>query len=124
MKAVIRCVGCELDLMTLERASFHELAYSLQGLIIASHATDPHRACELEFRIDAFGGAGDELRVECLHPRCQMIETPMVTSCPAELVGAIVIIFHTAHEGHRLRMSYGGQTWESPMPQQQERKAS
>ena len=102
--------------MRLDAASLGELGPLLASLIIACHATMPHCPHELLARFDGQLDAHElehELVIRCLHPGCSDAETTR-THCPRELVAALTILHHTAHEGHPLELRYGNRTWRSP----------
>lgn len=59
--------------------------------------------------------ASETLKVRCLYPSCASRQIAMEEAfCPPYLVSALVILFHAAHEGHPLEMTYEGKTWRSP----------
>ena len=79
-------------------------------LLLAAHAAPPHVGPhKLEVRIDGAVPAAapglKELRVRCL--QCQAPELVQQVEHPG-LVSAVVVAFHTSHEGHALEIHYDG----------------
>lgn len=72
-----------------------------------THAVQPH--CHHAITVWPMAEAGDQLLVTC--DKCKKTLRSDVTP---ELVPAAVLVFHSAHEGHPLRVEYRGQVWRSP----------
>lgn len=119
LKAIIECVDCKKRLNQVKADTYEQLCFALQPVIIATHATQPHVEHELSFRIVGSPELPklkeDELFIRCLFPKCRKAKTTMQTRVPLELVGAATLVFHTAHEGHPLELTYAGRTWRSPV---------
>jgi len=114
--AKVRCAVCGYALATKQYPSLREMLYGSQGLVVSCHATEPHCQHQLELSFDPPQAlVGGELIIECLHSGCRS-KDPWRTKAPLELVGALTLLFHTAHEGHSLKLSYAGQTWQTPRP--------
>lgn len=110
MKATVECVDCAAvlaELSTLEQTE----AGLIESLVAASHATRPHCSHKLRLRLSEVTGIERELSIQCL--TCK--GPPWITTVPIELVGALTLVFHTAHEGHPLQLTYDGRSWSSPI---------
>lgn len=107
MKATIRCRTCNTELSAIMASTPADLHALLESHLVQAHAA--HTSCEIECVVD-IDAPGRELVIECL--QCGNVRTG--ADIPPYLVGAYVISFHTAHEGHRLRINYGDRVWESP----------
>ena len=110
------CAGKEL--MRTVADSYREMCFAVEAMLIAAHAGGGHCQHNLSLKIEG-EPAGVEKRtlsIECLHVQCNKRRAHGATlvDVPIELVGANVIIFHAAHEGHKLKITYGDRVWESP----------
>lgn len=118
LKAVLDCVPCKKRLSEAKADTYEELCYALQPLIVAAHATEAHIQHEITFRLVGTSEIPeldtDELFIRCLAPNCRRTKVTMRTRAPLPLVGALTLVFHTAHEGHPLELTYRGRTWRSP----------
>lgn len=106
----VRCVECDRVI-----ARTHE-PMGLFSLLIACHATVPHTSHTFEV-VSSMPYAGPKypLVIECLHPRCPVATGRMIELVPIELVGPLTLVFHSSHEGHRIRVNYGDEyEWMSP----------
>lgn len=116
MKATIFCEDCQGNELAVTRtieAPLKELGPILSALLVAWHATPPHcpHKMAISFEVPL---EGRELTVRCLKPGCENAPIETTTRVPIELVSAIVIAHHAAHEAHPLEFSYDGRTWRSP----------
>lgn len=78
------------------------------------HAQDGSR--ELHLRpVDPaeIPGREEVLKVRCRQQGCKGVGV-FETSCAPFMVGALVLGFHSAHEGHPLEITYGDRTWVPP----------
>jgi hypothetical protein len=109
----VRCKDC--DEMLLESDGSRVMS----GALLV-HAAQPHCGCELEIEHDFdMNAQAEPLSVECLNPKCQRGQgSKMEIMAPPWLIDAYTLIFHTAHEGHRMRVTYAGLTLESPKVRQ------
>ena len=106
----VRCVECDRII-----ASTGEVM-GLFSLLIACHATYPHTSHTFELVSEMpYVGPKHPLVIECLHPKCPVTTGRMIELVPIELVGALTLVFHSSHEGHRIRVTYGDDyDWQSP----------
>ena len=122
IKAIVRCTVCankrlaEVETQTIEAM----LLFKLPSLLIACHAATPHCPHELSFEFEGvpikLKSEEKALTLKCLFPSCAKANTIMETSCPKEMVTALTICFHSAHEGHPMEIVYDGRAWRSPLP--------
>lgn len=112
MKAVITC-SCGKATKEVEADTLANLGEAIMSQVVAMHATSPHEVHGMSVDVDHGGKVERELVLKCIRDRCDR-EREMRVMVPWELVGAMTLLFHTAHEGHRLEMSYDGRTWTSP----------
>lgn len=113
MRATVTCT-CGKVAQTVEATTLADLGQVLTSLLVAVHATSPHEVHGLSFEIDHGNFVIEhELVLQCLRKGCDR-DREMRVMVPYVLVGAMTLVFHTAHEGHRLAMSYDGRSWESP----------
>jgi hypothetical protein len=119
LTATVHCDRCNIDLESVSADSWPELAHLLGGLLVTQHAAIPHtsHALSMQYTGEPVGSTVRRpLIVECLHEHCGAPKRSAWDAVPVELVGAYVICFHTAHEGHRLRVRYGAREFGSPPP--------
>lgn len=113
MKAVVRCEVCDEEIAVVGAPTYRDLCFALQAALVSAHAE--HTLHRLSFRIDDSDGKGDTLHIACTAEGCRHpMREQTWHGVPIELVGAYVLTFHTAHEGHPLRVTYGGREWASP----------
>ena len=96
--------------------NWRELCFKMESLIVAAHAAAPKST--LKFHIDGHQALVNSktLHIECLNDSCVKASAPQLDeNVPLELVGAMTLVFHTAHEGHRLSVVYDGVKWQSPL---------
>lgn len=111
--ATIECIECREALAALPSLSRSELCGVIESLVAACHAARPHCSHALRLAIDNTQGVERELTIRCKAKNCARAPA-LVTTCPVELVGALTLVFHTAHEGHPIELTYDGRTWSSP----------
>ena len=111
MRAVVRCLDCDLDTGVIE-AERTDIGYVLVPSLLSTHAAMPHCPHRLAFlfRDDAATAAA---QFECLEVGCKAQRAATYAVAPP-FVGAAAIAFHASHEGHRFRMTYGAIVLESP----------
>ncbi len=80
------------------------------GALVGCHAM--HSSCTLAVRFDA-PPAADRPR-EDMTVTCMGCKVTVKHHVPIELVGALVLVFHTGHEGHHLHLTYGDESWTTP----------
>jgi len=118
MKFVVYCLDCDKEINELEDYDFMSLAQKGASMIIGCHASKEHCSHSLKFTIHGpkmQDKNKKRLKIECLHNNCIRKKDKFIeTDVPIELVSAITIAFHSSHEGHRLKLTYDGETWESP----------
>ena len=131
IRATVRCTRCAVDLLVVDAPSWPQLAHELATATLLCHAAQPHTSHNMDVVFeDGFAywtdfsdvgipGLYEELIVECLYEHCGHKQRLQAFGrVPLELVNAHVMVFHTAHEGHRMRVFYGPRAWESPAPQE------
>jgi hypothetical protein len=112
--AQIACLKCQAVLGEVSSDRVEDLAALTASLAVACHAAQPHTNHALSLTTPTREHAIErELSIRCLAPGCKE-SPPLVTTCPIELVAAITIVFHAAHEGHSLELRYGDRMWSSP----------
>ena len=112
MRATIRC-SCGKATQDVDTPSLADLGEMVSAVMVGMHATSPHEVHGMEVEVDHGPGPQHELVIQCLRKGCER-EREMRVTVPYVLVGAMTLVFHTAHEGHRLALSYDGRHWESP----------
>lgn len=106
-KLVCECGRAE---MVVEADTLADLGPMLTSAVVAFHAGPPH--CPHTIAIEMEEMAGDkEFYIRCL--RCEGVRE-MKTMAPKEMIGALTLLFHTAHEGHGIEIVYDGKKWRSP----------
>jgi hypothetical protein len=82
-----------------------------EALLVASHASKPHCSHKLDLLVDGINivklTGVVQLSVKCLGPGCKTKPAREVRTRP-EYVGALVIAYHTDHEGHPLEVAVDG----------------
>lgn len=111
MHATITC-SCGLT-SEVEAPDLEALGVAISAATLAIHVTSPHEVHGVSVDIDSRASTEHELVLQCLRDGCERTRE-MRVMVPYSLVGALTLVFHTSHEGHRLLMSYDGKTWESP----------
>lgn len=118
--ASVRCEHCARVVLKASADTWRELAYAMQTLLLATHATRPHTEHRLTFKIEgeALSEEGEPLteqpyRIECLDKTCKR-EKVSAGTAPIELMGALALAHHTSHEGHAIKLTWGSRTWTSP----------
>jgi hypothetical protein len=113
MKATLIC-SCGKVTTEVEAPTLADLGQVIAGTLVTIHATSPHEVHAMTFHVeDTPPMVERELVLQCLRKGCER-EREMKVMVPYVLVGAMTLVFHTAHEGHRMSLSYDGKTWESP----------
>lgn len=99
-------------------STYKELAFGIQALLVGCHAVVPHCNHQLDLRITGEPESErHELVIACEATACRLKKIKATHHVPIELVGAMVLIFHTGHEGHPLRVWYAGEEWATqPVP--------
>lgn len=114
LRATVFCFDCEAELTTVEAGSARELGVLLASTVLCAHSTTAHRkhqvTVEQEGEAPSAPGTVRSLKIECLAGD----EAVWETACPLELVPALALVFHTGHEGHRMRLTYDGRAWSTP----------
>jgi hypothetical protein len=119
IRATIRCDRCNTELLAFEAKSWSQLAYNLAAALVTTHSTIPHTSHPMSFAVDGEITGGEweaDLEIECMHEACGSERHRLWRDVPLELVGAYTLVFHTAHEGHRIRVRHGTVSFESPPP--------
>jgi len=118
LSAKIVCTECDMVLAETQAKSYRELCFSLPPMFFACHAAAPHHHHTLDFFINGEKPKqeGKVMVIQCLYKSCRKAKTTMTTTVPIELVGLIAMIFHSAHEGHSVKVMWGDQEWVSPVP--------
>jgi len=95
--------------------SWYELTREMESLIVAAHAALPKS--KLKFQLDGEPefDQSKHFKARCLHPSCDRAKVQLEDKIPIELVGMMTLIFHTAHEGHPMEVTFDGRTWRSPV---------
>jgi hypothetical protein len=113
-RVIVTCVVCQKTLVEETCISYREAAYLLQGFVLKGHAGD-HALHQLDARIEGLDLPRDrELKVTCRAKACKAPTRTWTTKVGVELVGAMVILFHTGHEGHNLEIVWDGRVWTTP----------
>lgn len=115
LTAKIKCTQCNRPLTKQSFETYKELAFGMQALIVACHAAMPHCNHQLEFKVEGDPEYPDahELEITCQAVGCRTKKISQKSTVPIELVGAMLLIFHTGHEGHPLEVTYNGERWET-----------
>lgn len=113
LRASVSCTECKQLLGDVDALSRSELCGLVASLVVACHAAQPHCNHVLKASLPEVCGVEHELAIRCLNEACEMMPW-LVTECPIELVGALTLVFHTAHEGHPIELRYGDRSWSSP----------
>ena len=123
MKATVSCTVCGYA-TEVESDTLAGLGSAIESAVVGQHAI-----CSKHQQTVTLGGQvaklvleGDthrELLVECL----QCPDGKLETAVPPELVGAMTLLLHTAHEGHPMRVTYDGRSWQSPQRPVSEKQA-
>ena len=105
-------------LKVIEHEDMDELAQLVFSYAILCHASSPKADIKVKFENPPPEKKGEkhDLKIKCLQHGCQTIDVKMETQCSPAMVGALTLVFHAAHEGHRLSLTYAGETWDSPKP--------
>ena len=83
-------------------------------MLIGAHAK-MHAGHRISVEINETSGLEEKrLDIRCLSTSCRANTKEWSQMVPVELVGAMVIVFHTEHEGHALDVVWGGRSWTSP----------
>jgi hypothetical protein len=124
MRAMLECECGHVE--TVDAETSMELCAQSLAVGVAMHACKAHQAHKVQLRLEPetarslLGeGARKHLHIECLAGGCSDRATPTQLDAglvPAELIGALALCFHTSHEGHPFRITWGDQSWESPRP--------
>jgi hypothetical protein len=119
MKATIHCERCNVELASVEAPTLEAIGQPLATMLLACHAAIPHTSHRMSVRWNDDDEPprlelGATLTVECLHEHCGYPRVTTWDDVPLALVAAYTIAFHTAHEGHRIRVRHGARVWESP----------
>ena len=118
LRATVFCTNKTCDrtgeISTVRADNSRDLEQSLAGALVGCHAIHPSCALTAHFEEDAAPvRPRRDLVITCLAGPCEL--RTVTHHVPIELVGAMTLLFHTAHEGHPLRLEYDGEAWESPL---------
>lgn len=110
MRAVIFC-NTHGDISTVDAETQQALEQVLSGALVGCHAAHPR--CTLSFQF--LQPPSQDRLIDHLSISCKQCNMTVEHDVEVELVGALTLVFHTAHEGHGLILRYGDRTWESPV---------
>lgn len=112
MKAKLVC-ECGRAEMVVEAPTLKDLGPALSSAVVAFHAGPPHCPHTIQVEMEDNGSGEDykDFYIRCL--RCEGIRE-LRTRAPKEMLGALTLLFHTAHEGHGIEIIYDGNMWRSP----------
>jgi hypothetical protein len=123
-QATLYCLTCGEKLCILTHEDPKRLAYGIPLALLTAHAEKAHLGCRFGFELDVSPvlSSPKKLRIACLVPACRERfragKPPgpfeLETECPIELIPALAIVYHAAHEGHALRIEWDGSVWQSP----------
>lgn len=92
-----------------------EMRENLMLALLSAHTSPTLTHSELSYELEGtLTGETAQVLIECIHPKCHKKGKKLEGEIPRDLIGAAALTLHTAHEGHAMRVTVDGQTWESP----------